>query len=47
MTGSGPLADQLAALFDAIRRKHRLATGCPPLSTASFRRLIPGQGELF
>ena len=47
MTGAGPLADQLRALFHTVCRRHHLARGAPELSTASFRRLTPGQDELF
>jgi DNA repair photolyase len=49
MTGEGIWADQIAALFDAARRKSGLAGAWPPLSTAAFRRPVaqqsPGQRE--
>ncbi len=45
--GSGEAAMQLRALFHACCRKHGLNAKFPELSSASFRRLDPGQGELF
>ncbi|MCW5559621.1 MAG: PA0069 family radical SAM protein [Verrucomicrobiae bacterium] len=47
MRGSGPLADQWSQLFHIACRKSGLETGMPELSTESFRRVEPGQGELF
>ena len=47
MRGSGEAAVQWRALFHACCRKHGLATRQPELSLAAFRRLTPGQGELF
>lgn len=47
MRGSGEAAVQWRALFHACCRKHGLATRPPELSRAAFRRLTPGQGELF
>ena len=38
MRGTGPYAEQIAALFNAAARKHGLAKPLPPLSTAAFRR---------
>jgi len=47
MRGSGPLADQWSQLFHIACRKAGLETSMPALSTESFRRVEPGQGELF
>jgi DNA repair photolyase len=38
MRGTGPYAEQLAALFAVAIRKHGLDRPSPPLSTAAFRR---------
>jgi DNA repair photolyase len=40
--GSGPFAQQIADLFELARRRHRLESHGPGLSTAGFRR--PGSG---
>ena len=45
--GTGAGAKQLHALFHACCRKHGLDPHFPQLSTESFRRVNPGQGELF
>ena len=47
MRGSGAAADQLKALFMASCRRLGLATRPPELNTAAFRRVSPGQGELW
>jgi len=47
MRGSGAAAGQLRALFHASCRRLGLATRPPELNTAAFRRLAPGQGELW
>ena len=47
MRGTGESATQWRALFHACCRKHRLSTRPPELDLTSFRRLTPGQGELF
>jgi DNA repair photolyase len=47
MRGTGEAAAQLRALFHAICRRQQLATRPPELSSASFRRLLPGQQELW
>lgn len=47
LRGTNESAAQWKALFHACCRKHGLTSGTPPLDPASFRRLIPGQGELF
>ena len=47
MRGTGEPAAQLKALFHASCRKLGLPTRPPELSTAHFRRVTPGQGELF
>jgi DNA repair photolyase len=47
MRGTGAPAAQLRALFHAVCRRHGLATSPPALSTAAFRRLLPGQAELW
>jgi DNA repair photolyase len=47
MRGSGEAAGQLRALHHATCRRLGLATRPPELSTAAFRRVQPGQGELF
>jgi len=47
MRGTGEPAAQLRALFHASCRRVALATRPPELSTAAFRRVLPGQGELF
>lgn len=47
MRGTGAAAVQWRALFHACCRKHGLATRPPELDVTAFRRLQPGQGELF
>jgi DNA repair photolyase len=47
MTGEGPFAEQVKALFLAGCRRAGLATHSEPLSTAAFRRPLRGQLELF
>ncbi len=47
MRGSGQAAAVLRRLFEACCRKHGLQCGTPQLSSAAFRRLSPGQAELF
>ena len=47
MRGKGEPAGQLRALFRAACRKHGLSHGSPELSCKNFRRLTPGQDELF
>lgn len=47
MRGTGEAAAQWKALFHACCRKHGLHPRTPDLNLAAFRRLTPGQGELF
>lgn len=47
MRGSGEPAAQTRALFLASCRRLNLQTRPPELNTTAFRRLDPGQGELF
>ncbi|MBL9174507.1 MAG: PA0069 family radical SAM protein [Verrucomicrobiales bacterium] len=47
MRGEGLFAEQIARLFEVGCRKAGLMSRGPDLSTASFRRVEPGQGELF
>lgn len=47
LRGSGEAAAQWKTLFHACCRKHGLHPRTPPLNLAAFRRLSPGQGELF
>ena len=47
MTGSGPLAEQIVQLLDISKRRAGLDRPGVPLSTAAFRRRMPGQMELF
>jgi DNA repair photolyase len=47
MRGDGEAAGQLRALFHASCRRLGLAPRPPELSTTAFRRVLPGQGELF
>ncbi|MES2923543.1 MAG: PA0069 family radical SAM protein [Verrucomicrobiota bacterium] len=47
MRGEGTAATQWRALFHACCRKHGLQTRPPALEVANFRRLSPGQMELF
>ncbi|MFM2297824.1 MAG: hypothetical protein RL117_1531 [Verrucomicrobiota bacterium] len=47
MRGTGVAAAQWKALFQTLCRKHQLHQGTPPMSFASFRKLLPGQDELF
>lgn len=47
MRGTGVAAAQWKALFQTLCRKHQLHQGTPTMSFASFRKLMPGQGELF
>jgi DNA repair photolyase len=43
MTGEGPFAKQIAALFSLACRRAGIHGGGPSLSTAAFRRPLPGQ----
>jgi len=45
--GAGAAAEQLRAMFHTSCRRLGLATRAPELSLAHFRRVLPGQGELF
>ncbi len=45
--GTGEAASQWKTLFHACCRKHGLHPGTPELPTDAFRRLTPGQDELF
>ena len=47
MRGEGELAAQWNALFHAVCRRLDLAVRPPELNVAAFRRVLPGQGELF
>lgn len=47
MGGTGIFAEQIGALFEASVRKYGLADRGESLSTAAFRRVTPGQSELF
>jgi len=47
LSGEGPLAEQIAQLLAVARRRTGLDTPRESLSTASFRRRLPGQMELF
>lgn len=47
MRGEGLFAEQISQLFHVGCRKAGLATRAPELSTAAFRRVETGQGELF
>lgn len=47
MRGSGLFAEQIARMFEVLRRKHGLERPAPDLNTAQFRRVSPGQMELF
>lgn len=47
LRGRGEAAGQLRALFRAQCRRLGLATGPPELETRHFRRMLPGQDELF
>ena len=47
MRGTGAAATQWKTLFHACCRKHGLYAGTPKLAATAFRRLSPGQGELF
>jgi DNA repair photolyase len=47
MRGSGAAAAQWKALFAACCARHKLHPGTPALDAGSFRRLMPGQDELF
>lgn len=47
MRGEGLFAEQISQLFHVGCRKAGLATRAPELSTAAFRRVEAGQGELF
>lgn len=47
MTGSGPLAEQIHRLFEVAKRRAGLDRPRTTLSTAAFRRVTPGQLELF
>ena len=45
--GTGAAAGQLHALFHTCCRRYKISPGTPELSVAAFRRISPGQGELF
>jgi hypothetical protein len=45
--GSGEGSKQLNALFHACCRKHGLSPKFPELDETAFRKVTPGQGELF
>ncbi len=47
MTGRGPLAEQIQHLIAISIHRHGLGKPVKSLSTAAFRRLLPGQKELF
>lgn len=47
MRGTGAAAGQTKALFTTCCRKHQLSTSPPALNVGAFRRLSPGQPELF
>lgn len=47
MRGTGEAAGQWKALFHACCRKHGLHPRTPELNLSAFRRLTPGQDELF
>ncbi len=47
MRGTGAAAGQTRALFHACCKRNRLSVSPPSLSLKSFRRLTPGQQELF
>jgi DNA repair photolyase len=47
MRGTGAAADRLSQLFKVSARRHRMDHAWPEPSTAAFRRVIPGQPELF
>jgi len=47
MRGSGAAAEQWRTFFHACVRKHGLAPRPEGLNLGAFRRLMPGQGELF
>jgi DNA repair photolyase len=47
MRGTGAAADRLSQLFKVSARRHRMDHAWPEPSTAAFRRVIPGQLELF
>ena len=47
MRGEGLFAEQISRLFEVGCRKAGLMSRGPELSTVAFRRVEPGQGELF
>lgn len=47
LRGEGEAADQLRAMFRVACRRLDLQTSPPDLNTSAFRRMMPGQGELF
>jgi DNA repair photolyase len=47
MRGEGPAADRLSQLFHVLCRRHGIEGRRPEISTASFRRVEAGQGDLF
>lgn len=47
MRGSGQAAEQWKTLFHACCRRNQLNPGTPKMDTSMFRRIMPGQGELF
>lgn len=47
MTGTGPMAEQIALLLEVAKRRAGLNRSRAKLSIAAFRRKMPGQMELF
>ena len=47
MRGSGEAAAQWKTLFHTCCRRNMLHSGTPTLNLEAFRKLLPGQGELF
>jgi len=47
LSGTGIHAEQIKALYEVTRKKLGLASRAQPLNCEAFRRLEPGQLELF
>jgi DNA repair photolyase len=45
MVGSGPLADQVRAMFRVFARRHGLDVDLPPLDSSAFRPPPDGRGQ--
>jgi hypothetical protein len=47
MRGEGPIADQIRQMVHVCRLRYRITNDFKELSAAAFRRMSPGQLEMF